>query len=108
MAVSKNSKTICIAFPDKEYYQNCMEQHEMFRKFLNDTYERHPELFPDDFKEGFTLHSFTTSLKQKGFTMRRIQLKNESRDVWQVRPSFMTPYMIAETEEVEKALYLRR
>lgn|GEM_PF-3022078 len=40
--------------------------------------------------------------------MRRIQLKNKSKDVRQIRPSFMMPYMIAETEEVEKALYLRR
>ncbi len=40
--------------------------------------------------------------------MRRIRLKNEARDVFQIRPSFMMPYMIAETINVEKALYLRR
>ncbi len=107
-SVRKKSKTICIAFPDKEYYQNCMEDTEIFRKFLTDTYVRHPVVSPYDFKDGFILHSFLTSRKQEGFTMRRIQLKNEGRDVWQVRPSFMMPYMTAETEEVENALFLRK
>ncbi|MDM8522966.1 hypothetical protein QUF80_06290 [Desulfococcaceae bacterium HSG8] len=41
-SVRKNNKTICVAFPDKEYYHNCMEQHEIFRKFLNDTYIKCP------------------------------------------------------------------
>jgi len=104
----KNSKTICIAFPDKEYYQRCMEDAKMFRKFLDDTYSLHPELFPADFVKGYTLHGFITSRKQKGFVMRRIQLNNIRGDTWQIRPSFMMPYMISETEEVEKAFYLRR
>lgn len=107
-SVRKTSKTICIAFPNKEYYRNCMEDNELFRKFLNDTYEARPELFPDDFGKGFALHSFIISRKQKGFMMRRIRLKNKNKDVWQIRPSFMMPYMIAETEEVEKAIFLRR
>lgn len=40
--------------------------------------------------------------------MRRIMLKNQSQDVYQIRPSFMMPYMISETIDFEKALYLRR
>lgn len=104
----KNSKTVCIAFPNKEHYQKCMEDTKIFRKFLNETYRRHPELFPADFVKGYTLHSFIKSRKQKGFIMRRIQLNNIRGDVWQIRPSFMMPYMVGETKEVEKALYLRR
>ena len=104
----KNNKTVCIAFPDKEHYQKCMEDAKIFRKFLNETYNRHPELFPAGFVKGYTLHSFIPSRKQKGFIMRRIQLNNIKGDVWQIRPSFMMPYMISETEEVEKALYLCR
>jgi len=104
----KNSKTICIAFPDKEYYQKCMEDAKIFRKFLNETYERYPELFPAGFIKGFRLHSFITSKKQKGFIMRRIELNTVRENVWQIHPSFMMPYMISETEQVEKALFLRR
>lgn len=104
----KGGKTICIVFPDREYYDKCMKDPEMFRRFLTGTWERHPELFPEDFGRGFHLHSHVPSLKQDGFTMRRIRLKNEAGDVWQIRPSFMMPHMIATTDEVEKALYLRR
>ena len=39
--------------------------------------------------------------------MRRLKLK-ANEIVYQVRPSFMMPYMIGETAEVEKGLYLLR
>ena len=38
--------------------------------------------------------------------MRRIKLKSTGQ-VYQIRPSFVMPYMIGHTDEVEKALYLR-
>ncbi len=83
-----------------------MEDHKKMRKFLNDTYGRFPEIFPEKFNQGFTFHDFTTSEKQNGFRMRRIRLRN--REVYQIRPSFMMPYMVAETADIEKAVYLRR
>jgi len=95
-------------FPSKIFYQDCIENHKKFRIFITDTYEHAPELFPEDFIKGFTFHSTVTSVKQDDFKMRRIRLKNQSQDVYQIRPSFMMPYMIAETADVEKALYLRR
>ncbi len=104
----KRSKTICINFPSKILYQECMDDHSKFRNFLTDTYECFPELLPSDFIRGFTFHDIIKSKKQEGFKMRRIKLKNQSKDVYQIRPSFMMPYMIAETADVEKALYLRR
>ena len=39
--------------------------------------------------------------------MRRIKLK-ATRRVFTVRPSFLLPYGIGRTEEVEKALFLRQ
>lgn len=104
----KTSKTICINFPSEKFYQRCMDDHIEFRNFLNNTYVQYPELFPADFTCGFNFHDTVASKKQDGFYMRRIMLKNQSRDVYQIRPSFMMPYMIAETIDVEKALYLRR
>jgi hypothetical protein len=38
---------------------------------------------------------------------RRILLK-ANRQVYQIRPDTVLPYMIGKTEEVEKGLYLRR
>ncbi len=104
----KRNKTICINFLSEIFYQECVNDHSKFRNFLTDTYEQFPEIFPLDFMNGFTFHDIIKSEKQEGFKMRRIKLKNQSEDVYQIRPSFMMPYMIAETADVEKALYLRR
>lgn len=104
----KESKTICIAFPSKEFYQTCMNDSKICREFLLKTFDQSPELFPPEIQNGFKFHGFSTSSKQDDFRMRRIRLKNEHEEAYQIRPSFMMPYMIAETDEVEKALYLRR
>ena len=104
----KKSKTICLNFFSKKYYQKCMGDTKKFRKFLADTYTEFPELFPTDFIHGFNFHDIVTSRKQHGFKMRRIKLKNQSHEVCQIRPSFMMPYMISEAIDVEKSLYLRR
>ena len=106
MEKSRRNKVICINFQSPKFYEKCMKDHEEFRKFLMATYTMFPEIFPVDFVYGFNFHDFVTSRKQNGFSMRRIRLKNNA--VYQVRPSFMMPYMIAVTIEVEKALFLRR
>jgi hypothetical protein len=58
-------------------------------------------------KAGFTLHDLCGSSKQPGLKLRRIKL-NESNEVYTVRPAFVMPYLIAKTDEIEKALYLRQ
>jgi hypothetical protein len=78
----------------------------VFRRYLQETYALHPELFPTQMPSGFIFHGFVHSQKQQ-FTMRRIKLK-QNGEVYQIRPSFMMPYMIGKVEEIEKALYLRR
>jgi hypothetical protein len=100
-------KAICLPFPGEEHYERCMKDPKIFRSFLTDMYGQYPEIFPRHMDRGFTLHSFTPfSRKQEGFRMRRIALCDG--EVYQVRPSFMMPYLIAKTDEVEKALFLRR
>ena len=100
-------KAICLPFAGEEEYEQCMKSPKAFRRFVTDMYGRYPEIFPREMAQGFTLHSFTpVSRKQEGFRMRRIELS--SGEVYQVRPSFMMPYLVAKTEEVEKALFLRR
>jgi hypothetical protein len=108
MGLKKLNRTICLPFSSERHYENCMDDSKEFIDFINQTYKEHPELFPEAMEQGFKLNGFTISRKQKGFRMRRIRLKNETRDAYQVRPSFMMPYMAAKTDEVEKALYLRR
>lgn len=103
---TRDSKTICIAFESETQYQACMEDGALFRDYLEATYAQHAELFPAAFMEGYKLHGFTTSKKQN-LTMRRIRL-HATAIAYQVRPSFVMPYMVARTAEVEPGLYLRR
>lgn len=100
------SKSICLPFDSEYHYQLCMQDKDAFIVFLNKNIKTYPELFPQAIAEGFKLNGFVESKKQKGFVMRRILLKKGGS--YQIRPSFMMPYMIAKTTEVEKALYLRR
>jgi len=77
-----------------------------FRSHLDQTYSRHPELFPEAFKGGYLLHGFVYSKKQDIKT-RRLKLI-EDNEAYQIRPSFLLPYMIARTDEIEKGLYFKR
>src|SRR5215475_3396798 len=67
---------------------------------------QYPELFPQDMDQGFTFHDAYVSGKQD-LIVRRIKLITTGA-VFTLRPSFVMPYMIARTDEVEKALYLRQ
>ena len=93
----KPSKTICLPFANEADYREIVADKQSFREYLLNSYQENPELLPEAFKEGFNLHGFVTSKKQD-FTIRRIRL-NKDREAYQIRPSFMMPYMIARTEE---------
>lgn len=68
---------------------------------------RHPEIFPQALAAGFSFHDTYRSRKQHGLVLRRIKL-TQSSEVFTLRPSFVMPYLVARTEEVEKALFLRQ
>jgi hypothetical protein len=104
--VPGNYKTICVAFPDEEFYQVCMTDSTRFRSHLEHIYSGHPELFPEAFKGGYILHGFVYSGKQ-AIGIRRLKLVDNG-EVYQIRPSFLMPYMIARTDEVDKGLYFKR
>ena len=102
----RKSKSICLSFDEGSKYPRCMEDHAYCRQYIMEQYRLHPELFPEALGEGFTFHGFFYSKKQD-LTLRRIKL-NANGEQYQLRPSFVMPYMIGRTEDVEKALYLRR
>jgi hypothetical protein len=99
-------KSICLPFASEKEYQEKLEDKKAYRKYLNSNYKQYPELFPAEMKSGYIFCGFTKSKKQE-LAMRRIKIK-DGQEVYQIRPSFMMPYMIGKTEQVEKALYLRR
>jgi hypothetical protein len=103
---SRGTKHICVPFASEAQYQDCMTDVTKYRQHLSTTYAQHPELFPQAWAQGYTFHDRYRSRKQD-VTLRRIKLKATGA-VFTVRPSFLMPYGLGRTEEVEKALYLRQ
>ncbi len=102
----RKPKSICLPFASESDYDTCMEDSDSCRAYLTQMFEHHPELFPEAMANGFFFHGYLYSKKQH-LTMRRIKLK-ENGEQYQIRPSFMMPYMIGRTDQVEKALFFRR
>ena len=102
---SRGSKHICLPFENEAQYQECVADVAKYREYLTKISAQHPELFPQALGQGYTFHDRYGTRKQ-GVVLRRIKLK-ASGEVFTLRPSFVLPYCIARTEEVEKALFLR-
>jgi hypothetical protein len=102
----RGDKSICLAFESEAEYAKCLEDEKRFRRQLGKMYAEHEELFPVEFGSGYNLHGFVQSKKQQ-VKMRRIALKKNGK-VYQIRPSFLMPYMVGKTDDIDKALYLLR
>jgi hypothetical protein len=102
---SRGRKHICVPFESEAQYHECVAEVAHYREYLMQLSVQHPELFPQAMGQGYTFHDRYCSRKQ-GIVLRRIKLK-ATAEVFTLRPSFVMPYCIARTEEVEKALYLR-
>jgi hypothetical protein len=74
---------------------------------LDKLYERHPELFPVGFDQGYALCGFTEPSRKQQLRCRRIRLSTDTR-VWTLAPAVVMPYMTAVVSEVDKALLLMR
>lgn len=105
-APSRGTKHICVPFASEAHYQECVDDVAKYRQHLRMTYEQHPELLPQALVQGYTFHDRYPVRKQR-CVVRRIKLKATSA-VFTLRPSFLMPYGIGRTEEVEKALFLRQ
>jgi hypothetical protein len=99
-------KHICLPFASEGQYREYVDDPAQYRQYLGEMLSQYPELFPQDIDQGFTFHDCYVSIKQE-LIMRRIKLITTGA-VFTLRPSFVMPYMIARTDEVEKALYLRQ
>jgi hypothetical protein len=93
-------------FESEAQYQECVADVAKYRAYLTKLCQHHPELFPQAMGAGYTFHDRYHSRKQH-LVLRRIKLK-ATQEVFTLRPSFVLPYLVARTEEVEKALFLRQ
>jgi len=89
-----------------------VEDSHTYRQWLDEMIVTYPELFPANIGEGYTLHDDRSSRKLEGMRLRRICLKARSiegkRQVFTIVPSTVMPYFVGLTDEIEKALFLRR
>ena len=99
-------KAICLPLGSRDDYLKIVNSPSAFRTILCHLQKQHPELFPDGFENGFSFHDIRWSVKLD-IPLRRIKLASIGK-VFQIRPSFIMPYRTSLTEEIEKALYLRR
>lgn len=89
-----------------------IEDCQTYRDYLDVMIKECPELFPADIDKGYTWHDILASKKMSDVPLRRIKLKQVDDEgkvqVFTIVPSFVMPYMSGYTDEVEKALFLRR
>lgn len=101
----RGSSTICLPI-DKDLYVQTVESPLAFRSWLDQSFARMPELFPDAFAQGYLLKDDRVSAKL-GVRLRRIECK-ATAEAFTIRPSFVLPYMAGYTDDVADGLFLRR
>jgi len=101
-ATQKTNKTIVLPF-DEKTYSDLIENKSAYKAFLKDCIETCPELFPKTIDLGWSLYGFTKDSIKQGIRVRRIVTLMDN-EVWQIRPSFVMPYMTCETKTAEKIL----
>ena len=101
---SRGHRTLCLPIAG-ESYRRIIDVPGDFRRALDDAFRQWPELFPADFARGYQLKDRRTSAKRR-LTIRRIITSDGT--AYSVRPSFLMPYLIATTADVEHPLFLRK
>ncbi len=100
------SKRICIPIERAEY-ERILGDRIAFRKYLDEIIRQSPELFPAMIQHGYQLHDMRPpSKKMPDIRLRHIKVTSaeDGEEVFSVVPSFVMPYMMGYSDEVEKAL----
>ena len=100
----QEDRTIILPIRQEEY-DKIIGSPPKFRAWIDKQYRLNPELFPETFEKGYKLHGKSISDKT-GVMTRRIKWRNGQ--AWTVHPGFIMPSMTGYTEDVAKALYLRK
>src|SRR6266481_5508727 len=95
-----------------EEYREIVDNCDTYRKWVDEMIIVYPALFPKSIEDGYTLHDERSSMKLEEVRLRRICLKtcdeNRKEQVYTIAPSGVMPYFVGLTDEIEKALFLRR
>lgn len=102
-STDRQNRTICLPFSKEDYLANIIDATD-FRKCIDERIEWFPEIFPTEIRKGYEMKDSYFSKKQK-IDIRRIRIQEIA---YTIRPSFVMPYMTGLTDEVEKALFMRK
>jgi len=109
--VTRPQKRITLPI-ETERYNEIVDDCQTYRKWLDGMIVKFPELFPKNISDGYVLHDDRSSTKLEGARLRRICLKARDTEgkeqVFTIAPSGVMPYFVGMTNEIEKALFLRR
>lgn len=109
--VTRPNKRITLPI-EAEKYHEIVNDCQAYRIWLDEMIATYPVLFPARIGEGYTLHDTRGSTKLAGVRLRRICLKGcdaeGKKQVFTIAPSSVMPYCVGWTDDVEKALFLRR
>jgi len=103
---SVTNKTLVLPF-EEETYTSLLQDKVGYKAHITALFQRHPEVFPETMSEGWSLFGLTRPSAKQQIQQRRL-LMHATRDVWQVRPAFMMPYMTCDTATAEKILFLAK
>jgi hypothetical protein len=109
--VTRPNKRITLPV-EAERYNEVVNDAQAYRTWLDEMIVAYPELFSASISAGYSLHDDRFSEKIEGMRLRRICLKTRNaegrKQVFTIAPSSVMPYFVGRTDEVEKALFLRR
>jgi hypothetical protein len=100
----RGCSTICLPI-GTDRYQQLIDSPADFRRWLDEAFRDHPELFPKAFASGYTLKDSRVSAKL-GLRLRRIECTADGA-AFTVRPAFVMPYLVGWTDDVAGPLFLR-
>ncbi len=100
---TRQKRVICIPC-DLNKHQKIVKNAVKYREFLDELIKNVPELFPSEIKEGYLMKDLRYSSKLQLY-QRRILIKGKN---YTIKPSCIMPHNVGLTDEVEKALYLRK
>lgn len=100
----KSNRTIVLKFTQAAYTRFLREP-VWARQVIDRTSKAHPTLFPGAMAQGYKLNGTTRRSKKLRLKMRKLRIGER---YYQIRPSFVLPYMRGVVAEVEKPLFLLR
>ena len=102
----KVNRTIVLPFTPSDYHR-FMDDLSFAHQSVRHYFQTHPELFPPEMAlaQGYVFNGNTRESKKLKLKMRKIKINTHQ---YQIRPSFVLPYMRGLTDEVEKGLFLLR